>query len=119
MTTHGGRLIPVQPPTSGEQARATGRFTRNAVVQGAAAELFKAWAATVRQALWDIGDGSGRIVLMLHDELLIEVPERDAEATVALVHQTLTDAARRWSGGAPVRFLADVAVVRRWSEAKG
>lgn len=119
VTTYGGRLIPVQRPTTGEQARAIGRFTRNAVVQGAAAELFKAWALTVRQALWEQGEGSGRIVLMLHDELLIEVPEAEAEATVALVHRTLSDAARRWSGGAPVRFIADVAVVHRWSEAKG
>lgn len=116
--TYGGRLIPVQRPTTGEQARATGRFTRNAVVQGAAAELFKAWALTVRQALWGQGDGSGRIVLMLHDELLVDVPEPDAATTVALVHQTLDDAARRWSAAAPVRFVADVSTVRRWSEAK-
>ena len=32
-------------------AHAYGRFARNAVVQGAAAELFKAWAATVRAGL--------------------------------------------------------------------
>ncbi|WP_018156298.1 DNA polymerase [Demetria terragena] len=117
--TYGGRHIPVTQSATAEQARAVGRFTRNAVVQGAAAELFKAWALTVRHALWQQGDGTGRIVLMLHDELLIEVPQNQADDTVTLVHHTLTDAARRWSGGAPVRFVADVAIIHRWSEAKG
>lgn len=116
--TFGGRVIPVERPTTGEHARATGRFTRNAVVQGAAAELFKAWALTIRQALWRQGDGSGRIVLMLHDEVLIDVPDDQAERTVDLVHDTLETASHRWSGRAPVRFVADVSVVRRWSEAK-
>lgn len=116
--TYGGRVVRVARPTNGEQARATGRFTRNAVVQGAAAELFKAWALTVRAALADHGSGAGRIVLMLHDELLIELPERDAEGALDLVEQTLAAAGRRWSGGAPVRFVVDARLVHRWSEAK-
>ncbi len=78
VTTYGGRRVPVWPTPAGldeSQARAVaaarGRFTRNAVIQGAAAELFKAWAATVRLAVADL---DARIVLCLHDELLVEAP---------------------------------------------
>ena len=52
---------------------ARGRYARNAIIQGSAAELFKAWAATVRHAVRPLG---GQIVLCLHDELLVHVPER-------------------------------------------
>ena len=105
--THGGRLI--RAGTGG-----VGRYTRNAVVQGAAAELFKAWAASVRNGL-----RGGRIVLCLHDELLLHVPADEAPAAVELLHSALAATAGHWASGSGVRFVADVAVVSRWSEAKG
>ena len=94
-------------------------FARNAVVQGAAAELFKAWAATVRSACRPL---DAQIVLCLHDELLVHAPQGAAADVVELLHRTLADVGRRWAPPAqasrPVRFVADVAVVHRWSEAK-
>lgn len=118
VTTYGGRLVPVGSDPSGEvwAARARGRFTRNAVVQGAAAELFKAWALTVRAGVRPLG---ARIVLCLHDELLVHTPQDQADAVASAVDQSLADAARRWSQGAPVRFVTDTRVMRSWSEAKG
>jgi DNA polymerase-1 len=118
VTTYGGRLVPVHVAADDTvaQARGRGRFTRNAVVQGAAAELFKAWALTVRAQVAPLG---GRIVLCLHDELLVHVPRESAEAAVEAVDSALQNAARRWSGGAAVRFVADTGVFHRWSEAKG
>ena len=120
--TFGGRLIPTgrfltQRPVGTDPAldAARGRFARNAVIQGAAAELFKAWAATVRAQARPLG---GRVVLCLHDELLVHVREERAAEAAALVDRALEDAARWWGGGAPVRFVADTAVIRRWSEAK-
>ena len=68
LRTWGGRLLRF-PGGSGPGA---GRYARNAVVQGAAAELFKVWAVTVRAGLAALG---GEIVLCLHDELLLQVPE--------------------------------------------
>lgn len=116
VVTWGGRRVPMwQGPLSEAQRAARGRFARNAVVQGAAAELFKAWAATVRAGGHPLG---ARIVLCLHDELLVHVHEAHAEETVALVHRSLDEAAARWTGTHRVRFVADVSVVRRWSEAK-
>jgi DNA polymerase-1 len=92
-----------------------GRFARNAVIQGAAAELFKAWAATVRLTTRHL---DARIVLCLHDELLIHVPTEAAEQVAALVDVALTASARRWSGSSTVRFVSDTSVIARWSEAK-
>lgn len=109
-----GRLGGIPSPVAHDGAR--GRYARNAVIQGSAAELFKAWAATVRHAVAPLG---GQIVLCLHDELLVHVPEaRSAEAARA-VQTSLTSAARTWAGTDQVRFVADTSVVRRWSEAKG
>ena len=95
--------------------RHAGRFARNAVVQGAAAELFKMWAVTVRAGL----RSGGRIVLCLHDELLLHVRAEHADAVAALLHDALDSSAGRWAAGSGVRFVADVSVVRRWSDAKG
>ncbi len=96
-------------------AAARGRFARNAVVQGAAAELFKVWAIIVRARGAEIG---ARIVLCLHDELLVHAPEVHAEAAGVMVSDALAEAAYRWSPERGVRFVADVSTISRWSEAK-
>ncbi len=127
--THGGRRVrmwPVAPLPPGADAAAVrshqatlaarGRFARNAVVQGSAAELFKAWTATVRARL--ARSGAGEIVLCLHDELLVHVREDVAEQLALDVVTDLQATAARWSGSG-VRFVAEVSVVRRWSDAKG
>jgi DNA polymerase-1 len=85
------------------------------MVQGAAAELFKVWALTVRARGASI---DARIVLCLHDELLVQVPAQHAAMGERLLHDCLQEAARRWLPGSPVRFIADVSVVERWSDAK-
>jgi DNA polymerase-1 len=92
-----------------------GRFARNAVIQGAAAELFKAWAASVRIGLLPY---DGRIVLCLHDELLVHVRAEHADATAELLNRALASTARAWAAGSDVRFIADCAIVQRWSDAK-
>jgi DNA polymerase-1 len=98
---------------------ARGRYGRNAMIQGAAAELFKMWAVTVRARA---AGRDARIVLCLHDELLVHVAEAEATAMAELVSDCLQETARRWAPGASaagrVRFLADIAAVRCWADAK-
>jgi DNA polymerase I len=122
--THGGRLVrmPALPwdlDEGGVRAAqgARGRFARNAMIQGAAAEFFKMWAVTVRAGAIPIG---AQIVLCLHDELLVHAPLDQVDATVQLLNSCLADTARRWQRGRPnqVRFVADISVVERWSDAK-
>ncbi len=111
LRTYGGRAI----HTAGiADEGSRGRYARNALIQGAAAELFKAWAATVRVTTAPLG---ARIVLCLHDELLVHCPTEHALEVAARVDSALVDAARRWSGGAPVRFVADTRIITRWSDA--
>jgi DNA polymerase-1 len=96
-------------------AAARGRYARNAMVQGAAAELFKVWAAVVRSraAVFD-----ARIVLCLHDELLVHTPEQHGERVAELLGDCLQQATRIWAPDTTVRFVADTSVIRRWSDAK-
>lgn len=118
LRTHGGRLVRMVRPAPGEPpaaAAARGRYGRNAVVQGAAAELFKTWAATVRARGQDL---DARIVLCLHDELLVHAPAAHGGRVAEMVGECLHEAVRRWAPGTSVRFTAEVAVIDRWSEAK-
>jgi DNA polymerase I len=112
LRTYGGRLIRM---SGGGNDGARGRYGRNAVIQGAAAELFKMWAVTVRART---GPLDARIVLCLHDELLLHVPAGNAERTAELVGACLNEAAGRWAPGGRVRFIADITVVRCWADAK-
>ena len=110
--TYGGRLLRLSSVPAQE---GLGRFARNAVVQGAAAELFKAWAATVRDGVRPLG---GEIVLCLHDELLLHVPLAAADDAARLLLDALDATASWWAAGSRVRFVADVSVVASWSDAK-
>jgi len=117
LRTYGGRLIVLTPsePRSASRAAAYGRYARNAMVQGAAAELFKMWAVTVRARC---GHLDGRIVLCLHDELLVHCPVEHGEAVSAIVEDCLREAAQRWAPGCGVRFISDTTIILSWSDAK-
>ncbi len=101
------------PVAGGIPETARGRFARNAVIQGPAAELFKAWAVTVRAELPAL---DGEIVLCLHDELLLQVPAAHA-AAADLLHRSLAATATYWAAGSGVRFVVEVSILRRWSDA--
>jgi len=121
LRTYGGRLLrlsawAVPDDDAGTtRSHSFGRFARNAVVQGAAAELFKAWAGTVRAGL---AGTPARIVLCLHDELLVETPEADAAAVVDVVERSLQSTASWWASGSGVRFVTDTTVADSWADAK-
>ena len=121
--TFGGRLVRMwsTPDDVDDErdrrsiANARGRYARNAVVQGAAAELFKAWAVTVRARCMVHG---ARIVLCLHDELLVHAPADAAQEVAQVLDHCLQEAAWRWASDRAVRFVADTSVIERWSDAK-
>jgi DNA polymerase-1 len=117
LRTYGGRLVRMSGSSADPKARLAGRgrYGRNAVVQGAAAELFKMWAVTVRARTEPL---AARIVLCLHDELLVHVPAEQAERTAELVGACLTEATRRWAPRGGVRFIADITIAGSWADAK-
>ncbi len=122
LTTLGGRRVRmwVRDDVDGDidrarqAAAARGRYARNALIQGAAAEFFKVWAAIVRARGRELG---AEVVLCLHDELLVQVPEAAAAAAADSLGAALDEAAYRWSPVSDVRFIADVSVIERWSDA--
>ena len=122
LRTYGGRLVHTSSGSApmGEQegrsrSAAQGRFGRNALVQGAAAELFKVWALTVRARGAHLG---ARIVLCLHDELLVHVPDGHADAAGQMVADALQESARRWAPDDGVRFVVDLSIIDCWADAK-
>jgi DNA polymerase-1 len=86
------------------------------MIQGAAAELFKMWAVTVRARCASL---NARVVLCLHDELLVHCLREHGETVSRIVEDCLGEAAQRWAPGSGVRFISDTTIVRRWSDAKG
>lgn len=121
LRTYGGRRLQLMHALAGSYEpddrpaiAAHGRYARNAVVQGAAAELFKAWAGTVRDGLVAL---DGQIVLCLHDELLVHAPADRAEAARALLVDALDSTARWWAAGSAVRFVAEIGIGESWADA--
>jgi DNA polymerase-1 len=123
LRTRGGRRVRMSgggDPDADERdqrsrAAARGRYGRNALVQGAAAEFFKTWAVIVRARL----PADSRIVLCLHDELLVHT--RGAADVAAIVDDAVQETAARWRQPelrADVRFVVDTSVIARWSDAK-
>jgi DNA polymerase I len=123
LRTYGGRLIPMAPaamasrgrPEPRERVAARGRYGRNALIQGAAAELFKMWAVTVRHRSQS---RRAQVVLCLHDELLVHTPVEHGEVVARIVGDCLQETARRWVPDNAVRFVAATSVIHRWSDAK-
>ena len=121
--TSGGRRVRTGVGAAGEgdldraisAAAARGRYARNAVIQGSAAEFFKVWAIIVRRRGRPLG---AEVVLCLHDELLVHVANDRADETAAMIEMAVDEAAYHWSPRREVRFVVDVSVVDRWSEAK-
>ena len=121
---------PGEPPDAGESTedrdrhrRAWGRFTRNFVVQGTAAEWALCWLAELRNRLWRLG-GTGtlskrpHLVFFLHDEVVVHTPEHLAGDVAEEVRRAAEDAGRLLFGTFPIDFPLDVAVVRSWADAQ-
>ncbi|RIQ18322.1 bifunctional 3'-5' exonuclease/DNA polymerase [Jiangella rhizosphaerae] len=114
-------------------ARSWGRFTRNFVVQGTAAEWALCWLASIRRRLWALGVSSsaldagavpapfaGRphLVFFVHDEIVVHTPADLADAVAAEVEAAAAEAGRLLFGDFPVQFPLSVAVARTYADAK-
>ncbi len=105
------------------QARGWGRFTRNFVVQGTAAEWALCWMANLRRVLTERGGDrwlteTAHLVFFMHDEVVVHCPEDDAAAVEQAVRQAAADAGRLLFGAMPVTFPLTVAVVDDYGQAK-
>jgi DNA polymerase-1 len=58
------------------------------------------------------------MVATVHDELLIEAPEDEAEMVRALLEDVMTDAFATTFPGAPTKGVAEAVIGKNWMEAK-
>ena len=87
------------------------RVALNAPIQGTAADIIKVAMIRVRDRL--LAEGlRGRLVLQVHDELIVECPEEEAEAVRRLVKEEMEAVI-----SLPVPLVADTAVGRSWADA--
>lgn len=122
-----GWLRSQQSTTAEEQrradnlARSRGRFTRNFVVQGSAAEWASCWLAELRRrlrALHAEGSPSGELVFFLHDEVMVHAPNEAVDACIQAIEESANAAKELMFGRIPVEFPVSVAVVDSYDKAK-
>ena len=105
------------------QARGWGRFTRNFIVQGSAAEWALCWMAILRGRLDELGGGawlteSPHLVFFMHDEVVVHTPVDVAADVDAAIRASAAEAGRLMFGALPVTFPLTVAVVDNYGDAK-
>jgi len=110
-------------------ARSWGRFTRNFVVQGTAAEWALCWIGSIRRRLWQLGldahsDADApladrpHLAFFLHDEVMVHTPLDLAEQVGDEIRAAAVEAGRLIFGDAPVQFPVTVATVASYDQAK-
>jgi DNA polymerase-1 len=84
----------------------------NTPIQGTAADIIKIAMIRVSNRLKAEGL-KARLILQVHDELIVESPLEEAEAAAALLHEEMEAA-----GGLTVPMEAEVGQGANWLEAK-
>ncbi|MFG2481239.1 bifunctional 3'-5' exonuclease/DNA polymerase [Streptomyces virginiae] len=103
------------PSYASTNTRARGRFTRNFVVQGSAADWALLLLAALRQATAGM---RAELVFFQHDEVIVHCPAEEAEAVVEAIRTAGERAGRIAFGDTPVRFPFTTAVVECYADAK-
>lgn len=120
---HGETANQADTSRARSQARAWGRFTRNFVVQGTAAEWALCWLAALRRGLHDIGGGARftdapHLVFFLHDELVVHSPVGLADRVAGELEAAASEAGRLLFGDLPAEFPLTIAIVDDYGQAK-
>ncbi len=115
VTTLLGRRRPIpELRASNRQTRSLGeRLAVNTVMQGTAADVIKVAMIRIHERLRAEGRAA-RIVLQVHDELLLEVPDTEATAVKELVREEMV-------GAYPLDppLAVDAGAGDNWADAKG
>ncbi|WP_093612033.1 bifunctional 3'-5' exonuclease/DNA polymerase [Streptomyces indicus] len=105
------------PGYASTNSRARGRFTRNFVVQGSAADWALLMMAALRQSM-SAAKLAAELVFFQHDEVIVHCPEAEAPAVVEAIREAAQRANVIAFGETPVRFPFSTAVVSCYAEAK-
>lgn len=89
------------------------RVARNMPIQGTAADIIKLAMIRVEKRLRE-EQLDAQLILQVHDELIVEVAERDADRAAMVLQEEMEQAV-----SLPVRLRADVNIGKTWYDAKG
>lgn len=106
------RYIPELSNSNGNMRAFGERVARNAPIQGTAADIIKIAMIKVSRSLKDEFP-TARLILQVHDELIVECDEKDAEGVCALLEREMESAA-----DLAVRLTAEAHFGKTWLEAK-
>ena len=107
------RLVPDLNSRNGQIRGRAEREAVNLPIQGTAADILKRAMIDVHEGLKTTAGGGARMILTVHDELLFEAPEAEAEKTAARVRQLMESAVEL-----KVPLTVDVGIGANWKEAK-
>lgn len=100
--------------SSNANLRAFGeRVARNMPIQGTAADIIKIAMIRVEDRLRSEGLHA-RLIMQVHDELIVEAPEQEAQRVAVILHEEMEGAC-----ALHVRLKADVHQGKTWYDAKG
>ena len=115
-TVFGRRIhIPAIHSKSGAERQFGERAAINAPIQGAAADIIRRAMIRMPAALAEAGLQT-RMLMQVHDELVFEAPEAEAEAAVALVKRVMEGAAEP-AVALTVPLVVDARAAGNWDEA--
>jgi DNA polymerase I len=106
------RLVPDLTSRNGQIRAGAERYAVNFPIQGSAADILKRAMIDVHAALAR-GGARTRMILTVHDELLFEAPREAAEATAAIVRESMERAVTL-----NVPLTVDVGIGENWKDAK-
>ena len=89
------------------------RVARNMPIQGTAADIIKIAMVRVYDRL-KTEKLKAKLIMQVHDELIIEAPEAEAEKVKAILKEEMENAV-----SLKVKMLADVSIGKTWYDAKG
>lgn len=113
-TMYGRRRYLPELSTGNHLTRAFGeRVARNMPIQGTAADIIKIAMVRVFERLKKENLHS-RLILQIHDELIVEAPQDEAMRVAMLLQEEMENAV-----ALSVPLVADAAVGKTWYEAKG
>jgi DNA polymerase-1 len=106
------RMVPELNSRNTQIRQGAERMTVNFPIQGTAADILKRAMLKVYEVLGP-GHGASRMILTVHDELLIESPEASAAEVAQQVREAMSGAA-----SLAVPLTVDVGIGPNWREAK-
>ncbi len=117
VTTLSGRRRPLPGLLSqnGQVRALAERQAVNTLIQGSAADLIKLAMLAVFHDR-ELRGMEARLLLQIHDELIVEAPEEHAEEAAARVSQLMTDT-EAWGIRLHVPLVADAGIGENWGEA--